>query len=420
MGSFEGIVTSGTTQFAEGWVCDPDFPGTPSAVQISVANAAGATGVLGASNTTLLTAIANQPLTTSGWRDLVAAECGGGARHGFRVAAAVRSRRAGGVGLRHRSQRAGHAVFAPARRQEGHAGRGGHRPARSHLHRLGRADGIGRIPLRRRCRPGRQVPPVGQRQLRGRQLARPRRDTPAVSRSPRRRRRRRSCRRASGTWCASNTSGRTPRRPGRRVSTSRGRGRWPVRRWRRSRSRRPRCTRWRNRLGNGLQGTYFTGVNSLKELAATTRRARCRARSAPSTMSGTTSTTRSRAMRHPPHPELTVAHNFGARFEGQIVPPVSGNYTFSLETDGAAQIFVNGNPFRSRPWSRNTTRPRSYVRTTSAPPVVHSPNRASRTTSARRWSVPRTLTAARTPGTRAAWKTSGDTAPRTSAWSRRW
>ena len=65
--------------YAEGWACDPDFPGASSPVQISVG------GALGAAGATLLTATADQPLV-AGWREAVAAECGGAGRHGFRVA----------------------------------------------------------------------------------------------------------------------------------------------------------------------------------------------------------------------------------------------------------------------------------------------------------------------------------------------
>jgi Ca2+-binding RTX toxin-like protein len=78
IGSFEGITTDTSgNQFAEGWACDPDFPGTPSPVQISVG------GDLGAAGATLYTATADQPLAT-GWREAVAAECGGPGPHGFR------------------------------------------------------------------------------------------------------------------------------------------------------------------------------------------------------------------------------------------------------------------------------------------------------------------------------------------------
>ena len=55
-------------------------------------------------------------------------------------------RRPGGVRLRHRPQRAGRAVFAPARREEDRARDGRRRQAaRRHLHRLGRASGLGQV-----------------------------------------------------------------------------------------------------------------------------------------------------------------------------------------------------------------------------------------------------------------------------------
>ncbi|HXI54697.1 MAG TPA: PA14 domain-containing protein, partial [Polyangia bacterium] len=78
VGSFEGITTdSGGNQFAEGWACDPDFPGASIPVQVSVG------GELGAAGATLFTATADQPLAP-GWKEAVAAECGGAGRQGFR------------------------------------------------------------------------------------------------------------------------------------------------------------------------------------------------------------------------------------------------------------------------------------------------------------------------------------------------
>jgi hypothetical protein len=77
VGSFEGIVSSGPSQFAEGWACDPDFPGTSIPIQISVG------GELGAAGATLYTATADQTLET-GWQEAVAAACGGAGRQGFR------------------------------------------------------------------------------------------------------------------------------------------------------------------------------------------------------------------------------------------------------------------------------------------------------------------------------------------------
>ncbi|HXJ21932.1 MAG TPA: HYR domain-containing protein [Polyangia bacterium] len=78
VGSFEGITTDASgNQFAEGWACDPDFPGTPIPVQVSVG------GALGADGAALFTTTADQPLAT-GWREVVASECGGAGPQGFR------------------------------------------------------------------------------------------------------------------------------------------------------------------------------------------------------------------------------------------------------------------------------------------------------------------------------------------------
>jgi hypothetical protein len=78
IGAFEGFTTSGGTTFAEGWACDPDHPDASIPVQISVGGALGTAGV------TLKTATASEVLAPS-WKETVAAECGGGARHGFHV-----------------------------------------------------------------------------------------------------------------------------------------------------------------------------------------------------------------------------------------------------------------------------------------------------------------------------------------------
>ncbi len=81
IGAFEGIVTTNGVRYAEGWACDPDFPGASSPIQVSLG------GALGAAGAVLSTAFADQPLTaTPGWREVVAAECGGAGRHGFRFA----------------------------------------------------------------------------------------------------------------------------------------------------------------------------------------------------------------------------------------------------------------------------------------------------------------------------------------------
>ncbi|HXI56173.1 MAG TPA: ADYC domain-containing protein, partial [Polyangia bacterium] len=88
LGSFEGIVSQGggadggagsAALFAEGWSCDPDFPASANPVQISVG------GALGDSGATLFTTVANLPLAPA-WRDTVNDACGGAGRHGFRFA----------------------------------------------------------------------------------------------------------------------------------------------------------------------------------------------------------------------------------------------------------------------------------------------------------------------------------------------
>jgi hypothetical protein len=84
IGSFEGIVTDASgNRFAEGWACDPDYPGASSWVQVSVAASTTSLGYLGAPSAVLGSAPANLPLRAD-WRDTVARECGEAGRHGFR------------------------------------------------------------------------------------------------------------------------------------------------------------------------------------------------------------------------------------------------------------------------------------------------------------------------------------------------
>ena len=80
IGSFEGIVTEGGINYVEGWACDPDFPSASSPIQIAYG------APLGLEGSILLPGVAADALLPRGWRETVSAECGGGERHGFRVA----------------------------------------------------------------------------------------------------------------------------------------------------------------------------------------------------------------------------------------------------------------------------------------------------------------------------------------------
>ena len=39
---------------------------------------------------------------------------------------------------------------------------------------------------------------------------------------------------------------------------------------------------------------------------------------------------------------LSLSDSFGVRFEGQVMPALSGTYTFTAESGGAVTIWVNG------------------------------------------------------------------------------
>ena len=96
-------------------------------------------------------------------------------------------------------------------------------------------------------------------------------------------------------------------------------------------------------IGNGLQGTYFPGCHLARTAlpADNTGSPTASGRSPPSITSGTTSNAAG-------YPGLTVGDSFAARFEGQIVPPISGDYTFSLDTDGDARVLVRSTATRRR------------------------------------------------------------------------
>ncbi len=77
IGAFDGFITVGTTTYAEGWACDPDFPNASSPILVSVG------GELGAAGSAVYTSIADQRLV-DGWAQQAASACGGDGRHGFR------------------------------------------------------------------------------------------------------------------------------------------------------------------------------------------------------------------------------------------------------------------------------------------------------------------------------------------------
>jgi cysteine-rich repeat protein len=79
LGALLGFVEDGGAWYAEGWACDPDHPGASVSVQLTQG---GEIGTLGA--TKLWTGSADRELI-EGWQELVGIECGGGSRHGFKV-----------------------------------------------------------------------------------------------------------------------------------------------------------------------------------------------------------------------------------------------------------------------------------------------------------------------------------------------
>ena len=121
---------------AEGWACDPDFPGASNPIQISVG------GALGDAAATLYTTTADRPLA-AGWRETANAACGeqGPTRVPVRAAGSAPGKRR--LRLRHRPQRPGRALHAASRRQEDRPWRRRvAETARRDLDRLGRTVGV--------------------------------------------------------------------------------------------------------------------------------------------------------------------------------------------------------------------------------------------------------------------------------------
>ena len=339
IGAFEGIVTSGGVQYAEGWACDPDYPNAPSTVQISVASAAGANGSLNASGTTLLTAVADQQLASS-WRQIVEDECGGGGRHGFRVA--LPSGPAGrevfvyGIDIDWPgtpfSLLRGGKKLTPGQSVTGPRAAiytGWVEPAVSDVYSFAVEAALTdkfRLWVNGTYMAGNWTDPPGT--LDGFML-------PPPTTAPR-------LFLQKGVRYAVRVEYLRP------DTSPTGSSRLNVT-WVRPLASPPQNAQsiplaslyaMAQSNGNGLQGTYFPGVTSLDALPPPT---------APSTLPRTYGAVdHVWSERNPPIvgkdqtalPGLSVADNFGARFEGQFVPPISGRYVFSLDTDGAARVFV--------------------------------------------------------------------------------
>ena len=322
------------TRYVEGWACDPDFPGASAPIQISVGGALGAAGTSADRHAPQPRPISRSP---PAWREAVAAECGGGSgRHGFRFALLTGASGQGRLRLRHRPERAGRAVLAPARRQEDRAAPPAavdQPAARGDLDRLGRAARVRAITsFRRHRRRDGQVPRLGQRRLRRRQL----------EETSRRRRPPLPLHARPGPAAPRAERGRPLRCP-RRIPASGARPnglrqlRAPpalVRERRRVRGRSPRPAvpdrPERRRRSSGETTTW----------GASRRRAwPChRTRQATEDMDLLWTTGK------PPAPGITVKDDFSARFEGDVVPPLSGDYSFTAETDRRVKIFLGGKP----------------------------------------------------------------------------
>ena len=334
IGSFERVIASsgagdagtGGPIAVEGWSCDPDFPGTANPVQISVG------GALGGLGPTLYTTTANQELDAA-WKKTAEEACGGPGRHGFHfelpATAAGQDIYVYGIDLNVPG-----APFSllrggkkPATRPEPRAAiwTGWFEPTVSHDHTfhvtVGPTDQV-RVWVNGTFVFGNWTddsftlaspasPPVQylQKGIRyGVRVEYRRVGTPMPTDSA-----------FSIKW---STDGGTTRND---VAQSQlypaGQG-----------------------SGNGLEGSFFAGDFRNAALPGPTPN--------PQTFGAvdktwTVAVPGSSGATNEPTAGVTVAASFAARFQGQVVPPVSGDYTFTADTDGSVEIFINAQPVTS-------------------------------------------------------------------------
>ena len=351
IGAFGGFRTDpGGTTYAEGWACDPDYPTSSIPVQISIG------GELGAAGATLYTTTASEVLVSGGWNETVATECGdpsSPARHGFRFALPAGSQGkdvyAYGIDLdlpgapfsllrggKKTVPDAAQAPLAPLAA----IWTGWVEPAAS-----GRYTFCTQNPSNPgQCLANGPVNPSGA-------------DLYRIW--------------VNGLYVAGNWTDTDPSMPG-AFTLSPPSGfpaqylRAGVRYGVRVEYKRPSATsasqlqlRWSSpdvpalaapapvpasalypmaqSVGSGLLGTYYKGIATGDGPHLVVDGNNTPAASAPPTAVDLLWTGK-----NAPAAGIAVSDSFAAVFEGQVVPPISGDYTFTADTDGVARIFVNG------------------------------------------------------------------------------
>jgi len=334
IGSFERVIPgSGSGPIVvEGWSCDPDFPGSANPVQIAVGDA------LGTSGATLYTTTANQAIDAA-WTATAREACGGGERHGFHVE--LPATEAGkdiyvyGIDLNVPG-----APFSllrggkkPAARPAPHAAiwTGWFEPTESKKHTFhataGTTDEL-RVWVNGTYVEGNWTDPAGTPNGFFLTLPSPR-PAPYLQKGVRYGVRVEylpvgSDSRFTLRW--STDGGTTLHDVGQSQLYPAGQG-----------------------SGNGLEGSFFAGDFKGVALPATTPN--------PQTFGAVDKTWTDVSA---PTDGVTVKSSFAARFAGQVVPPVSGNYTFTADTDGSVDIFINDQPVTS---SDASLRPPGFDRT---------------------------------------------------------
>ena len=350
IGSFEGFLTDSTGKtYAEGWACDPDYPTSGIPVQISVG------GALGDAGATLYTTTASDVLVSGGWNETVAKECGDPSspgRHGFRFALPAGSQGKDvyvyGIDLDvpgapfsllrggKKTVPGGTPAAAPlaaiwtgwveptasgtyafCKEDPSNLGQclanGPVNPANADLYRLwvNALYVAGNWTDTDPTVPGAFTlgPPSGSpaQYLRAgvRYGVRVEYKRPSAS----------STSAFKLLWSSPDVSGLAAPVA---VPTS---ALYPM----------------AQSVGSGLAGTYYQGIATGDSTHLVADASNTPAASAPPAAVDLLWTGN-----NPPAAGIAVSNSFAAVFEGQVVPPISGDYTFTADTDGVARIFVNG------------------------------------------------------------------------------
>ena len=71
-----------------------------------------------------------------------------------------------------------------------------------------------------------------------------------------------------------------------------------------------------------------------------------------------------------PDPKLNVMENYGVNWEGKVVPPVTGNYTFATDSNDGAKLWVDGKLLFDDLYTRSNTKNRGRIALEAGKPVA--------------------------------------------------